>query len=124
MILVNWALGEFVPLKDQSRAAHHYPAFHKPNASVKYRVPTIVREGRFRVVVYGPPREHSPPHVHVEVGPDGLVVIRLGIGSSPPRVWAVYGARDQEVLAAYRLVQIHHGQLLAAWRAIHGQDIE
>lgn len=42
-------------------------------------MPTVLREDGFRVVVYGPPREHPPPHVHVEHGAKGLVVIRRTI---------------------------------------------
>lgn len=38
-------------------------------------VPTVLRVDGFRVVIYLPPREHDPPHVHVWKG-DGEVVIK------------------------------------------------
>jgi hypothetical protein len=83
-------------------------------------MPTVVREAGFRVAIYGPPREHPPPHAHVEFG-TGLVIIRLGIGSRPPRVWAVYDMKDRDVVRAFRLVERHHDRILEAWRAIHGE---
>jgi hypothetical protein len=84
-------------------------------------MPTIVREDGFVVRVYGPPREHPPPHVHVEHGDDALVVIRLAIGNRTPLVWAAYNMRDADVLRAFRLVEKHHALLLTAWRRIHEQ---
>ena len=82
-------------------------------------MPTVLRADGFRIVVYGPPREHPPPHVHVEYGATGLMVLRLATKTSPQRVWAVYGMKDREVLRAYRLVERHHDMLMQAWRAIH-----
>jgi hypothetical protein len=84
-------------------------------------MPTIVREGRFRIRVLGPPREPPPPHVHVEKDAEGLVVIRLRIGDRPLLVWQVFNLRNDDVVAAYRLVEKHHDTLMAAWRSIHGQ---
>lgn len=83
-------------------------------------MPVIVSEEGFLIRVFGPPREHPPPHVHVERGASEVVVIRLGMASSPPRVWAVYGMKARDVLRAYRLVERHHDVLLAAWSEIHG----
>jgi len=82
-------------------------------------VATILRAGRFRVAIYGPPREHPPPHVHVECG-SGVVIIRLGGPTRPPAVWAVYDVSDRDALRAYRLVEAHHARLLSAWRDMHG----
>lgn len=81
---------------------------------------TVVRVDGFRIVVYGPPREHPPPHVHVECGAAGLVVIRLGSGENPPKVWAVYDMKDRDVVRAYRLVEQHHEMILEVWRRMHG----
>ncbi len=83
-------------------------------------MPTIIVEDGFRVVVFGPPREHRPPHVHVVKGTVGPVIIRLAIERRPPAVWAVYGLADRDVLAAFRLVVKYHDRLLAQWRRIHG----
>ena len=84
-------------------------------------MPTILAEDGFRIRIWGPPREHPPPHVHIQKGADGLIVIRLRIGAKPLEVWEVFNVRDSEVLAAVRLVEKHHDPLLAAWRRIHEQ---
>lgn len=84
-------------------------------------MPTVLREAGFTVRVFGPPREHAPPHVHVEHGPDGLVVIRLGGRGRPPSIRAVYRVRSGVVLRAYRLVERHHERILSAWEALHGE---
>jgi hypothetical protein len=83
-------------------------------------MPAILRAGGFVVRVHGPPREHPPPHVHVERGTDQLVVIRLGTATTPPRVWAVYRMSNQDVVRAFRLVEQHHALIESAWRSIHG----
>lgn len=83
-------------------------------------MPTILRAGGFRVVIYGPPREHQPPHVHVEHGPAGLVVLRLATDTTPVKIWAVYNMKSRDVLRAYRLVERHHDLLMKAWRVMHG----
>jgi hypothetical protein len=83
-------------------------------------MPTVVREDGFVVRVYGPPREHPPPHVHVERGNDELVVIRLGTRYSASMVWAVYGMKRRDVLRAFRLVEKHLATIEHAWREIHG----
>jgi hypothetical protein len=44
-------------------------------------------EGPLRVYVYSPPREHSPPHVHVECTRGGEVRIRLGDAGNAPSLW-------------------------------------
>ena len=72
------------------------------------------------VRVYGPPREHPPPHVHVEHGKEELVVIRLGTQTSAPMVWAVYRMKRQDVLRAFRIVEKHHATIEQVWRKIHG----
>ena len=82
-------------------------------------MPTVVREDGFVVRVYGPPREHPPPHVHVEHGKEELVVIRLGTRTSAPMVWAVYGTKRQDVLRAFRIVEKYHTTIEQAWRKIH-----
>ena len=84
-------------------------------------MPTVHGEGVFVLKVYGPPREHPPPHVHVEVGVNGLVVIRLGLHSSDsPKVWQAYNVSDAELLTAYRLVEKHERELRRNWEQLHG----
>lgn len=83
-------------------------------------MPTVLREDGFVVRVYGPPREHPPPHVHIERGKEELVVIRLGTSGGPPAVWAVYQMKSHDVVEAFRLVERHHALIEKAWRKIHG----
>jgi len=82
--------------------------------------PTVLRKEGFVIRVYGPPREHPPPHVHVERGPEEVVVIRLGTSGDPAKVWAVYGMKDRDVVRAFRLVERHLEEIQRAWREIHG----
>lgn len=84
---------------------------------------TVLRAGRFRVAVYGPPREHQPPHVHVVVG-RGQVIVRLGAAGVPPTVWAVYGLNDRDAMRAFRLVERHLGECRSAWEALHGKGTD
>jgi len=84
-------------------------------------MPTVLVEGRFVVKIWGPPREHAPPHVHVHVGREGLVVVRLGVGGRPPVVWRSFSVRPRDVLRAYRIIEAHEPDLRVAWEAIHGQ---
>jgi hypothetical protein len=83
-------------------------------------MPTVVRAGTLVVKVYGPPREHPPPHVHVEVGRTGVVVLRLPPDDRPLEVWRVHGeVSEQDVIAAVRLVEVHEAAIRAAWERIH-----
>jgi hypothetical protein len=50
------------------------PDLAKPNRWLIFSNAHDMREDGFVVRVYGPPREHPPPHVHVERGGDALVV--------------------------------------------------
>ena len=83
-------------------------------------MPVIVVSGRFRLKIFGPPREHAPPHVHVEHRPAGLAVIRIGPHGTRPVVWESYAMRDKEVFEALVLVERHVHELLTAWERLHG----
>ena len=83
-------------------------------------MPTVAREDGFVVKVYGPPREHPPPHVHVERGGSEVVVIRLGAGVKPASVWRVHGMKDRDVVRAYRIVERHADAIRKVWSEIHG----
>ena len=83
-------------------------------------MPTIIRAQGFAVRVFGPPREHAPPHVHVTMGKEGLVVIRLPAAASPPVIWRVYHMKSRDVVRAFRLIEANAPLLLDAWRRIHG----
>jgi len=83
-------------------------------------MPTVVRHGTLAVKVYGPPREHPPPHVHVEVGRTGVVVLRLPLDDRALEVWRVHGeVSEREVVAAVQLVEAHEAEIRAAWERIH-----
>ena len=84
-------------------------------------MPTVHKEGGFVLKISGPPREHPPPHVHVEVRPNGLVVIRLALETGdPPKIWEAYDVSNAELLTAYRLVAQHERALRRKWEEIHG----
>jgi hypothetical protein len=92
----------------------------KPKRWVSLTMPTVLRKDGFVVKVLGPPREHGPPHVHVQKGRDALVVIRLPIGDQSLKLWKVYEMGRSDVLRAARIVEAHAATLLAAWEEIHG----
>ncbi|HET9064492.1 MAG TPA: DUF4160 domain-containing protein [Gemmatimonadales bacterium] len=83
-------------------------------------MPTVLRIDGFLVRVHGPPREHPPPHVHVERDGGGMSVIRLGDSVVPPTLWWVVGMSRRDQRRALRLVLKHHDLLLATWERIHG----
>ena len=82
-------------------------------------MPTVLRRASFRVVIFLPPREHAPPHVHVRSA-DGETVIELASGGRPQRVRSVAGMRTPDVVRAFRLVEQHTPFLIAQWREYHG----
>jgi hypothetical protein len=84
-------------------------------------VPTVLRAGGFRVVIYLPPREHGPPHVHVRTA-DGAAVIMLARPGESPTVRSVARLRETDVKAAVDLVADHAAYLLACWRHLHDHD--
>jgi hypothetical protein len=76
-------------------------------------MPTVLRIGGLRVVVYT--NDHPPAHVHV-LGPGWAVVINL----TGPSVREVINCNEREANEALRLVRDLKGELMAAWRRIHG----
>ena len=84
-------------------------------------MPTVLEVDGFVVRVLGPPREHPPPHVHVEKGREAVVVIRLRMAGRPQELWKAYGMRRRDVIKAFRIVEEHHDELLKAWEEIHGK---
>ena len=82
----------------------------------------VLDEGGFKAHVYSPPREHHPPHVHVECSEGGEVIIRLGEDGAPPALWQNHHMRLKNVREAIRLVQEHQLRFLEEWRRLHGED--
>jgi hypothetical protein len=80
----------------------------------------LLEEGAFRVYVYSPPREHQPPHVHVECTRGGEALIRLGDPETPPSLWQNHHMGAADARQALRLVETHQLRFLAEWRRLHG----
>jgi hypothetical protein len=80
-------------------------------------MPVIVREGSWRIKIFT--ADHAPPHVHVYHG-RAWVRIRLPAPGSP--AYPLHAARmaSRDILEAIRLVERYRGQLVSAWREIHG----
>ena len=78
-------------------------------------MPTVLRVDGFRVIVFLPPREHPPAHVHVQ-NADGEAVI----GLDPVMVREAAGMSNADIVRAVRIVQAHRQQLMTEWRKHHG----
>jgi hypothetical protein len=74
----------------------------------------------FQVYVYSPPREHQPPHVHVESSNGGEVLVLLGDKKTPPSLWQNHHMSPPDAREALRIVDEHQQQFLAEWRRLHG----
>jgi hypothetical protein len=88
---------------------------------LSFCMPTVLQADGFKVRILLPPREHGPPHVHVDRG-DGQVVILLPSKTGPCGIRTVYRMRNADVVAAFRLVERNAALLLAAWRQHHGES--
>ena len=82
-------------------------------------MPTIIRQGGFRIVIY--PNDHVPAHVHVLKGDGG---VRIDLGSIEPllspSLMSVTGKiSDKDVAKALWLVREHQIELLEKWSEIH-----
>jgi hypothetical protein len=77
-------------------------------------------EGGFRVYVYSPPREHQPPHVHVESINGGEVLVLLGDEETLPSLWQNHHMSAADARAALRIVEENQARFLAEWRRLHG----
>ena len=82
-------------------------------------MPTVLRVAGFRVVIFLPPREHEPPHVHVRKT-GGEAVIELASGGRPQVIRSVAGMRSADVVRAFRIVEEYAEYLLDKWREYHG----
>jgi hypothetical protein len=76
-------------------------------------MPTVLRIGGLRVVVY--PNDHAPAHVHV-MGPGWVVVVNL----AGPNVREAINCGGPQVRRAMRLIVEHRDELMDAWKRIHG----
>ncbi len=77
-------------------------------------MPTVLRVGRLRFVVYL--NDHPPAHVHV-LGPGWVVVVNL----QGPEVREVVGpCAQRDARRVLDLAAEQHAALLDAWRRFHG----
>lgn len=81
-------------------------------------MPTVLRVEGFRVVIYLPPREHGPPHVHVWKEA-AEVVIDLATSHRRQTIRSVARMRTADVTRAFWIVEEHTDYLLACWRQYH-----
>jgi len=80
----------------------------------------VFDEGAFRVYVYSPPREHQPPHVHVECTRGGEVLVKLGDQETAPTLWLNHHMSSADAREALRIVETHHSRFIDEWRSLHG----
>jgi hypothetical protein len=73
----------------------------------------------FRFYIRNPPREHGPPHVHVQKA-GGEVAINLTPADGEPLIREVYGMKAADVARAVRLVDANIDVLMDVWRRLHG----
>jgi hypothetical protein len=80
----------------------------------------VHEEGPFRVYVYSPPREHQPPHVHVECTRGGEVLILIGDQETAASLWQNHHMSAADAREALRIVEVHQLRFLEEWRRLHG----
>jgi len=79
-------------------------------------MPTVLRIGGLRVVVYT--EDHRPAHVHV-VG-DGEAVFALNCPDGPPELRESYGFKAQVLARIQKELSACLQDLCTAWSEIHG----
>lgn len=80
----------------------------------------VYDDGAFTVYIYAPPREHQPPHVHIECRVGGEVLVALGDAETRPALWQNHHMRTVDAREALRIVEAHQQHFLAEWRRLHG----
>lgn len=79
--------------------------------------PTVFRKSGFAFMMYFPPMEHPPAHVHVRKG-GVTATFWLADGS----VRSAGRMRSVDVARAQRIVASRLPQLMQSWRAYHEKD--
>ncbi len=82
-----------------------------------WSMPTILRIGGLRVVIY--PNDHPPPHVHV-VGPSGEAVLLLNCPTGPVALRENHGFKASAIRLMAVDLLAHVAVLCGEWRRIHG----
>jgi len=80
-------------------------------------MPTIVRIGKIRIVVY--PNDHRPAHVHAIRG-DEFSVFELKCPDGPPELKEAHGFSGSELKRIAQIIADHLELLCLKWRSIHG----
>jgi hypothetical protein len=80
-------------------------------------VPTVLRIGNLRVVIY--PNDHRPAHVHV-IGPEYEALFYLNCPTGPVALRENYGFTRREIVWIEAALNQHVVELCAAWKEIHG----
>ena len=80
-------------------------------------MPTVLRKGRLRIVIY--PADHRQAHVHA-IGPDGEAVFNLNCPRGPCDLRENYGMPPRSLARAEQLINEHVSELCRAWENIHG----
>lgn len=81
-------------------------------------MPTVLRIGAYRVVVY--PNDHRPAHVHV-IGNGCEAAFNLNCPDGPPDPRENFGFALQELTEIQRDIQTNLVLLCIKWGEIHGQ---
>jgi hypothetical protein len=81
-------------------------------------MPTILRIGGLRVVIY--PSDHRPAHVHVN-GSDGEAVFILHCPEGPTTLRESYGFKRSDLGGIKTALDGALAVLCAEWGAIHGR---
>ena len=82
-------------------------------------MPTVLRLGALRVVVY--PNDPPPPHVHI-IGPAGQAVFNLGGEGERPSLRESFRFTTAELNRIAAALQAESRRLRTAWEQIHGPD--
>lgn len=80
------------------------------------RMPTILRIGRLRVMVY--PNDHRPAHVHA-IGAGQEAIFVLGCPHGPVALRGSFGFTTSELNRISAKLDGERKALCAAWRRIH-----
>lgn len=80
-------------------------------------MPTVLRLGGLRVVIY--PNDHRPAHVHVK-GADGEAVFVLNCPGGPPELRESFGFKLTDLSGIEIALIADLAILCGQWSAIHG----
>ena len=80
-------------------------------------MPTILRIGNLRVVIY--PNDHRPAHVHV-IGPEHEALFYLNCEEGPVNLRENFGFSKRELTHIAAVLNEHLAELCAAWKELHG----